>query len=214
VQNPLNGPRAVRLISLVFLALVLVGVAAGLARFFSSSGSTAHAAAHSGPLAGELTNPAPWSANTADLLARLAALGLPALSSEGTTLHIHQHLDVFVAGRRVVVPAGIGIDPEGRFIAPIHTHDATGVIHVESPTVRTFTLGEFFGVWGVRFGSGCLGGYCTGQAGTLRVYANGQQVSDPAGLALTAHQEIVVAFGTARELPRPLPASYDFPPGL
>jgi hypothetical protein len=34
----------------------------------------------------------------------------------------------------VPVPAGIGIDPAVGF-APLHTHDASGVIHVESPTV-------------------------------------------------------------------------------
>jgi hypothetical protein len=214
VHNPLNGPRAIRAISLVFLALVLVGVVAGLARSFTSSGSSAQAAAPSGPLPGELTSHSPWPANTADLLARLAALGLPALSQEGTTLHIHQHLDLFVSGRRVVVPSGIGIDPQGLFISPLHTHDTTGVIHVESPTVRAFTLGELFGVWGVRFGNGCVGGYCAGGGSDLRVYANGRPVSDPAGLELTAHQEIVVTFGTRAQLPRPLPSSYDFPPGL
>jgi hypothetical protein len=62
-------------------------------------------------------------------------------------LHIHQHLDVFDNGRRVTVPAGIGIGDT--FISPLHTHDTSGVMHVESPTIRPFTLAEFFGVWGV-----------------------------------------------------------------
>jgi hypothetical protein len=129
-------------------------------------------------------------------------------------LHIHAHLDVFVAGRRIVVPAGIGIDPDGRFISPLHTHDATGVIHVEPPTVRTFTLAEVFGVWGLRFGNGCLGGYCAGHGRVLRIYADGRRVARPARLALGEHEEIVVAFGTRRQLPRPLPAHYAFAPGL
>jgi hypothetical protein len=216
VDNPLNGPRALRTITLVFLALVLVGVVAGLARSFTGSktGAAPTLIVQPGQLPGELTSRAPWPANTPDLRGRLAALGLPALSQEGTVLHVHQHLDVFVAGRHVVVPAGIGIDPDGRFISPIHTHDATGVIHVESPTLRPFTLGELFGVWGVRFDSRCLGGYCTGRGGALRVYANGEPVSDPQLLELTEHEEIVVTFGTTRQLPRPLPASYDFPSGL
>jgi hypothetical protein len=175
-------------------------------------GAAPHAS--SGPLPGELRGPAPWPANGRDLRARLAALGLPALAREGTALHIHAHLDVFVAGRRVVVPAGIGIDPSGRFISPLHTHDATGVIHVESRTVRMFTLGEFFGVWGVRFGRRCLAGYCAGQDRVLRVYTDGRAVADPARLALAEHQEIVVAFGTRRQLPQPVPARYAFPDGL
>jgi hypothetical protein len=195
-------------------ALVAVGVAAVVAAT-TRSGSTAAPPATTGPLPGELTSRAPWPANNGpDLRARLTALGLPALAQEGTVLRTHQHLDLFVAGRRVVVPAGLGIDADGQFIAPIHTHDTTGIIHVESPTVRTFTLGELFGVWGVRFDSNCLGAYCTGGGSALRVYADGQPVSDPGLLALTAHEEIVVAFGTPGQLPRPVPSSYDFPPGL
>ena len=166
-------------------------------------------------LPGELTGPAPWPRNVAQLRARLAALNLPALAFEGTVLHIHQHLDLFVHGRRVVVPAGIGIDAAGQFISPLHTHDTSGIIHVESPTVRRFTLGQFFGVWGVRLGRGRLGGYVAHGDQTLRLYVNGRAVEgDPSGLALAPHQEIVLAFGTPRELPQPIPAAYPFPAGL
>jgi hypothetical protein len=166
-------------------------------------------------LPGELAGPAPWPRNVGELGARLSALGLPALEQEGTVLHIHQHLDVFVAGRRVVVPAGVGIDGAERFISPLHTHDTTGIIHVESPTVRTFTLGQFFGVWGVGFTPRCLGGYCTSGAKRLSVYVNGKLVrGDPRRAPLEAHEEIVVAFGTTAQLPRPLPSSFTFPAGL
>ena len=166
-------------------------------------------------LPGELTGPAPWPRNVAQLRARLAALNLPALAFEGTVLHIHQHLDLFVHGRRVVVPASIGIDAAGAFISPLHTHDTSGIIHVESPTVRRFTLGQFFGVWGVRLGPGRLGGYADHGNQTLRTFVNGRAVGgDPSGLALAPHQEIVLAFGTPRELPRPIPGSYPFSDGL
>jgi hypothetical protein len=201
----LLGPRAG--VVVVILAAVAVAVS-------SVFGRAQEPPRVRGALRGVLTGPAPWPANTQDLRARLDALGLPALAREGTALHIHVHLDVFVAGRRVVVPAGIGIDPAGRFISPVHTHDPTGIIHVESPTIRTFTLGEFFGVWGVRFNNRCLGGYCADGGETLRVYVGGRRIADPTGLALAEHQEIVVAFGTRRELQRPIPARYDFPAGL
>jgi hypothetical protein len=112
------------------------------------------------------------------------------------------------------VPAGIGIDPAVGY-APLHTHDPSGVIHVESPTVRTYTLGQFFAVWGVRFTPSCLGGYCAAGGRQLRVYVNGRAYrGDPATLALTAHQELVVAFGTAAQLPSPIPSTYQFPAGL
>jgi hypothetical protein len=195
------------------LALVAAAVVMLAAGAEARAGGTAPRAAPAGLLPGELTGPAPWPANGRDLRARLAALGLPGLREEGTALHIHAHLDVFVHGSRVVVPAGVGIDPDGRFISPLHTHDTTGVIHVESPVVRPFTLGQFLGVWGVRSGGGCLGGYCTRDGESLRVYADGRLVARSDRLLLGPHEEIVVAFGTRRQLPRPLPASYAFPPG-
>lgn len=179
-------------------------------------GSVAPAAAASTTvLPGLLVGSAPWPANTSTLRGRLDALGLPALPREGTVLHIHQHLDVFVHGRRVRVPAGIGIEVPEHFISPLHTHDASGIVHVESPSVRTFTLGDLFGVWGVRLNRRCLGGYCARGADRLHVYADGRPFTgDPRVLPLAPHAEIVVAFGTEKQLPRPLPSRFAFPPGL
>ena len=194
------------------LAVVLVAGIGGLA--VSAANRDRQPATSPGPLAGLQTGPAPWGANTADLAERLRAIGIPALSPmEGTAVHIHQHLDVYVDGRKVLVPAGIGIDPAVGY-APLHTHDPSGVIHVESPTVRTYTLGEFFAVWGVRVTPSCLGGYCAGGGRQLRLFVDGRaDRGDPTTLALTPHQELVVAFGTAAELP-PVPSSYRFAPGL
>lgn len=178
-------------------------------------GKQGSASATGGGRLGYLTGPAPWPANTADLAARLKALGLPALAKEGTVLHIHQHLDVYVHGRKVPLATDTGIDYAQGFISPIHTHDSSGIIHVESPTKRSFTLGQFFGVWGVRFSARCLGGYCAQGANTLRVYVNGKPFhGDPTTITLAEHQEIVVAYGTAAQLPRPIPRSYPFPAGL
>jgi hypothetical protein len=33
-------------------------------------------------------------------------------------------------------------------MAPVHTRDISGIIHVESNTVRPYILGEFFNIWG------------------------------------------------------------------
>jgi hypothetical protein len=201
-----------RRLAIAVAAALVVLVAAGL---LVAANRPKPVASSPGPLPGLQTGPAPWSANTADLAARLKAIGLPPLSPfEGTAVHIHQHLDLYVDGRRVPVPALIGIDPAVGF-APLHVHDTSGVIHVESPTVRTYTLGQFFAVWGVRFTPTCLGGYCAGGSRQLRVYVNGAAVhGDPTALTLESHQEIVVAFGTAAQLPSPIPSSYAFAPGL
>jgi hypothetical protein len=145
--------------------------------------------------------PPPWPAETRRLRARLGAVGVPARA--GTTLHTHQHLDVLVNGKRVIVPAGIGIG-EG-LISPLQTHDASGVIHVESTTVRSYSLAEFFAVWGVRLTNTCLAGECG--EGKLHFFVDGKPATDPNRIVLTHHQEIAVAFGP---VPKPVPSSYRF----
>ena len=133
--------------------------------------------------------------------------------TEGTAVHIHQHLDIYLYGEPVPVPALIGIDPATGF-APLHVHDTGGVVHVESPTVRDYTLGQFFAVWGVRLTPTCIGGYCAGGGRQLQVFVDGHlHRGDPTTLTLAPHQEIVVAFGTRAQLPSPIPSSYRFPAG-
>jgi hypothetical protein len=189
--------RALRVFAAVAAAITVLAAAAGAA-----------------PLPGLQTGKYPWPAERFLLGPRLIELGLPALSAEGQALHIHQHLDVYVHGTHVPVPAGIGFDAQLRFISPLHTHDATGVVHVESPTIRPFTLGEFFGVWGLRFTNRCIGGYCTRGANVLRVYVGGKSWSGgPTMIRLREHEEIVVAYGTRKQLPKPIPRRYRFPQG-
>lgn len=154
------------------------------------------------------TGPAPWDSGSATLADRLAPAGLHGLTMEGAVVHIHQHLDLFVNGRRLQVPALIGIDPAGGFLTEIHTHDASGIVHVESPTRRSFTLGQLFCEWGVKLTRTCLGRY----RGEISWWVDGRKMTgDPAQLVLGAHQEIVVAAGRA---PSHVPASYAFPAGL
>ena len=157
----------------------------------------------------------PWDIQTATLRDRLKAIGLPALKYEGTALHIHQHLNLFIHGKNMQIPPEIGINEGEFFISPIHTHDTSGVMHIESPVVQDFTLGQFFDIWGVKLTKECVGGFCTEGDGKLRVYANGSEVTDnPRNLKLESHQEIVVIYGNELELPSPIPTQYTFPEGL
>jgi hypothetical protein len=157
----------------------------------------------------------PWNAGAGQLQLRLRKIGLPALGAEGQALHIHQHLDIFVRGHKETVPANIGIDPGGGFISPLHTHDTTGVLHVESPTVESFSLGQFFAVWGVPLSAMQLGGLHTGGGQVLRAWVDGKPVNANATrIVLDAHQEIVLAYGTPAQMPEKVPSSYAFPEGL
>jgi hypothetical protein len=165
-------------------------------------------------LAGLQTGPPPWDAALGTLRARLEQIGLPALSQEVVDLHFHVHLDVFVNGKAVDVPDDIGRNAGAGLITVIHTHDGSGVIHIESPKGKQYTLGQVFDVWGVRFTPTCLGADCNQGDRQLRVDADGQQLKvDPRRLILSSHQEIVVTFGTPAQLPNPIPSKYGFPLG-
>ena len=166
-------------------------------------------------LPGLQTGNAPWIAEITHLRERLLAIGLPALSSEGSALHIHQHLDIMVRGKRVEVPPMIGINEKEQFISSIHVHDATSIIHIESPTIRQYTLGQFFDIWGVRFTASQIGGYSANGKEKLRVFVNGKEIKgNPRAIILQSHQEIVVVFGANKDLPVPMPSSFSFPPGM
>ena len=149
--------------------------------------------------------------NDTELAAGLKNAGLDALTAEGTVLHIHQHLDIVINGAKMIIPADLG---EGTsFISPIHTHDTTGVIHVESPVQKDFKLGQFFQEWGIKFDSNCVSTFCADASHKLVVAVNGQPVSDPANYVLKAHDEIEVWYGASNENPTLIP-SYSFTEGL
>jgi hypothetical protein len=117
-------------------------------------------------------------------------------------------LRVYVNGRPVTIPANVGIDPQGQFIAPLHTHDTSGVIHMEATQTYPFTLGQFFTVWGVKFTPDQLGGYRTGGGNTVAVYVNGKPVTNPAAYVLKAHDTTVVAYGKPGSFPTKFTPSF------
>jgi hypothetical protein len=204
--------RRFLILSMAFAASGLVAVAIAVLFFFVFSGNDKAAGKipDDSNLIGLQTGPAPWNPGLDTLPDRLAPLGLNDLTTEGQVVHIHQHLDIFVNGKHEPVPQGIGIY-DGQFLTELHTHDALGIMHVESPTARHFDLGQFFGVWGVRLTADCVGGYCR-QVTPWKVYVNGQPYSGhPAALVLRKHQEIAFVIGTP---PKKIPSSYKFPPGL
>jgi nitrate reductase NapE component len=204
--------RRFLIMTMAFAAFGVVAViVAGLFVFVFSGNDNATAKIPTGgDLIGLQTGPAPWNAGLDTLPDRLAPLGLHDLTNEGEVVHIHQHLDVFVNGKKVPVPAQIGIYGN-QFLTELHTHDATGVMHVESPTKRTFDLAQFFGVWGVRLTPSCVGGYCK-ELTPWRLYVNGAPYQgDPRTLELKPHQELALVIGTP---PAKIPSSYKFPAGL
>lgn len=130
--------------------------------------------------------------------------GIQCSSSEQTVLHIHSHLDVYVNGQQEIIPANIGITSSCLYW--LHTHDTTGVIHIESPYDATFYLGQFLDIWQNSTVDTQV------PSGIPTAYVNGSQVSgDYKSIPLGSYNEITLIYGTA---PSVIPQSYNFPSGL
>jgi hypothetical protein len=156
-----------------------------------------------------------WTANTDQLEGRLTILGLPELGAEQLAYHIHQNLNLYIDGKQVQIPANIGIAGANE-LAVIHVHpDSAGgsdnVIHIESPEQKLFSLGDFFGVWGLKFTPTSIGGYTDGSGRTLQVFLDGKKFTgNPTTLPLANHEVLTVAFGTEAQLPNPIPSTFDW----
>jgi hypothetical protein len=185
-------------ILVIAVIVVVIAVAGGGG---SSSGS--------GAQAGVVTTPPPWEPVSTDLEERITAMGLPGLSE--TIFHIHALLYVYVDGKKVTVPANIGLDAANRVFSPMHTHDTTGIVHMEATRPFKFTIGDFFNVWGVKFSDGQLGPYKPGGGNVLQTWVDGKQVSDPVNYVLKPHDVVIVGYGKQGSFPHKLPPK--FPPG-
>lgn len=155
-------------------------------------------------LPGMRSGEAPWPPELIHLGERLDEIGLPRLTQEGSAMDMHVQLSVEVEGTKVRVPASIGLNGEevagGRmvsgFVSAIHTHDDSGLVHVHSPDVREYTLGQLFDVWSVTLTANRIGGYCVEEGHTLSVEANGEAViGDPRALVLQDEQRIAIDYG-------------------
>jgi hypothetical protein len=139
--------------------------------------------------------------------------GITCDKAEHFVTHIHTHLDIFIKGKEFVVPSNIGIIPDN-CIYWLHTHDDTGIIHIESPDDRTFKLGQFFQIWGETFSNNQIFDNLVDDNNTLSVYVNGKKVdskTDYRQIPLNEHDEIVIVYGKP---PNSIPSSYEFPEGL
>ena len=127
--------------------------------------------------------------------------GIEALHKEQLLFHIHAHLAIYVDGQQKLIPYGIGIVPpyklvntaNGAFVAGgskfywLHTHDETGLIHIESPIQRTFTLGDLFDIWHQPLGPTQVGP----DAGHVTIMVDNQpRGGDPRAVPLAAHEVI------------------------
>ncbi|MHB8571642.1 MAG: hypothetical protein ACYDAY_01615 [Candidatus Dormibacteria bacterium] len=196
------------------LGLVVVAVIAVVVLVANPFGGAPQTGPTPSPVAGAALAPAPDYANPGPVQ------GIQCEAMEQVLFHIHAHLAIFVDGVARGIPEGIGIAPprqeeqsaNGPFVVGgscyywLHAHTADGIIHIESPVQRTFTLGDWFAVWGQPLSSGQVGP----ARGTVVAYLNGSPFTgDPASIPLTAHA--VIQLDVGRDV-APLP--YTFASGL
>jgi len=124
--------------------------------------------------------------------------------------HVHSHVSLFVSGTQLAIPLAIGlISPtysdggtvagDGTCAYHLHTHDSSGIIHIENPAPTTFTLGQVFDIWGRPLSTSNVAGF----AGPVLCYVGASLCSnDPRAIVLGDHEQITLEVG----------APYVFPP--
>jgi hypothetical protein len=162
----------------LWIVLVTVVVVAGVAAIVASSGSSSS------------------SAKPVD--------GISCDTGEQTRFHIHAHLAVFVNRQPKTVPAGIGITASCLYW--LHSHTPDGVIHIESPVQRTFTLGNYFDIWRQPLSPTQVGA----ATGPVTAYRDGVRFTgNPRDIPLGNHTRVQLNVG--EDVP---PQSYTFESGL
>jgi len=130
---------------------------------------------------------------------------------EQTGYHIHAHLTIWIDGQPVAVPQGVGIgtDQPSCFYW-LHTHDSTGVVHIEAPQKASLTLENFLDIWEQGFSQL---GYHTqlAESAGWTIYVNGKQVQgDFKSVVFTPHEVITIMYNSPKAKPDTI---YNFPQG-
>jgi hypothetical protein len=207
-QERESKAKRARLVKIGVGAAVVVVAAIIAVVALSGGGGSKSKAKGTGP-EGLQTTAGPWNNGTDGLVKRATSLGLPDPSD--TVFHIHANLEVYTDGKKQTVPQDIGIDSGSQYLASLHTHDTSGVVHMEAVQPYPFKLGQFFTIWGVPFTTTQLGSYHTGAGLVLQTWVNGKQVKDGPGYVMKPHDKILVGFGKPGSFPTK--NNFKFPPG-
>ncbi|HET9014183.1 MAG TPA: hypothetical protein VFN57_01210 [Thermomicrobiaceae bacterium] len=214
--------RWVRMAGLAVVVIVVIGLGVGIGRAVAGQGPAPGPAVKTGSLSALGALQAPGSQGPVGpegipipQVPQLTSLGSAATgstvdgiqcdSTEQVLFHIHAHLTIFVNGQQRQIPYGIGIPnvqaqqtPQGPFAASgscfywLHTHADDGIIHIESPVQKTFTLGDFFAIWGQPLSTSQVG---PAKGPVVALYNGKQYLGNPQDIPLTNHANIQLEVG-------------------
>jgi hypothetical protein len=146
------------------------------------------------------------------------------MSTEGQVDHYHMDLEIYMYGKTSALPAGVGIvEPAGSqgpalgtgpsCLYALHTHDGTGIVHIESPVSNhVYTLGNFFDIWGQPLSKTSFMGNPIDKTNTLQIVifdANGNPTTykgNPADIKLTGHETVYLLYDSPHITPQPFTA--------
>ncbi len=107
--------------------------------------------------------------------------------------HYHPQLKIVIDGEQQLLPGDIGRSPG--CMRPVHTHDASGKIHIETEGQRA-TLGDFFQTWGKSFNNQQIFDNVVDDNDTLNLTVDGEPSSKYEKLVLYDGMEIVIEYKT------------------
>lgn len=119
-------------------------------------------------------------------------VALTCTSDMATRYHIHPELKIIINGVSQIISANIGIQPT--CMTSIHTHDSSGVIHIEAPVQKDFVLGDFFTVWKKSFDKEHILDKTVDQNSTLTITVNGNLVDTYENTVLHDKDQIIITY--------------------
>ncbi|MEC5404594.1 hypothetical protein VOM14_03285 [Paraburkholderia sp. MPAMCS5] len=121
--------------------------------------------------------------------------GLTCAANMSELYHVHAHLAIVNNGQWLALPMNVGLLSQCSY--EMHTHDQTGIIHIETPNVKTYTLGQFFDIWGQPLTSTNVAGV----TGNVVAYINDngdsrRYMGDLRNIELTSMRDVTLQIGT------------------
>ena len=113
--------------------------------------------------------------------------------------HDHSMLSIFINGEERQIPENMGINTDvcneqGGNMHTVHTHDASGRLHIETEANVDMPLGVFFDIWGVHFNETGIFDYRVSNTHELIMTVDGVTNSNFDDYLLVDGKEIVIIF--------------------
>jgi hypothetical protein len=132
-------------------------------------------------------------------LARITSRPIASIQCDPTeqvTYHVHAYLSILERGQIHHPPANIGIDLPHLCLYWLHTHDDSGIIHIEAPHRISPTLGQFFAVWGEPLTRKRVASYVVRPGEQMRVFLGAKPYRrNPGSIVLHNHTVVTIEIG-------------------